>query len=54
MVKLAMIKMATRFKEEGIDAHLVLQVHDEVLVEVSIPDMYRAQEIKRRTAWRTQ
>ena len=45
MVKLAMIKMATRFKEEGIDAHLVLQVHDEVLVEVSIPDMYRAQEI---------
>lgn len=45
MVKLAMIKMATRFKEEGIDAHLVLQVHDEVLVEASIADMYRAQEI---------
>lgn len=45
MVKLSMIKMAKRFKEVGIDAHLVLQVHDEVLVEARISDMMRAQEI---------
>ncbi len=33
IIKVAMINVNKRLKEEGIDAHLILQVHDELIVE---------------------
>ena len=33
IIKVAMINVSRRLKEEGIDAHLILQVHDELLIE---------------------
>lgn len=33
IIKVAMINVNRRLKEEGIDAHLILQVHDELVVE---------------------
>ena len=33
IIKVAMINVNRRLKEEGIDAHLILQVHDELLIE---------------------
>lgn len=45
IVKIAMLRCAERFKEEGVDAHLLLQVHDELLIEAAIPDMIRAEQI---------
>ena len=33
VIKLAMIRVADRLKREGLDARLILQVHDELLVE---------------------
>jgi DNA polymerase-1 len=33
LIKLAMIKLYARFKRENLDAHLLLTVHDELLVE---------------------
>ena len=33
IIKLAMVRVHNRLKEEGIDARLILQVHDELLIE---------------------
>ena len=33
IIKLAMIKVQNRLKEEGLEGRLVLQVHDELIVE---------------------
>ena len=33
VMKLAMIRVAKRLKEEGLQAKLILQVHDELIVE---------------------
>jgi DNA polymerase-1 len=33
IIKLAMIRVARHLKERGLDAHLILQVHDELLIE---------------------
>lgn len=33
IIKVAMINVCRRLREEGIDAHLILQVHDELVVE---------------------
>jgi DNA polymerase-1 len=35
IVKVAMLKISDRIKREGIDARLVLQVHDELVFEVA-------------------
>ena len=39
IVKLATIAMCTKFKELNLDAHFLLQVHDEVLIEARIDQM---------------
>jgi DNA polymerase-1 len=38
MIKIAMVRVDRRLKDEGLDAHLVMQVHDELIVEARIED----------------
>ncbi len=45
IIKLAMINVDRRLKEEGLDARLLLQVHDELLIESSRECAARAEEI---------
>ncbi len=47
LIKLAMIRVHRRLREEGLDARLILQVHDELLIESNRTCAYRAQEILR-------
>jgi DNA polymerase-1 len=42
-----MIAVDRRLREEGLDAHLVLQVHDELILEAHKKDADRAAEILR-------
>lgn len=42
IIKIAMIKVNDRFLKEGLDAKLILQVHDELLVEASESDYNKA------------
>jgi DNA polymerase-1 len=41
LIKLAMVRAAERIAQAGLDAHLVLQVHDELIFEVSPADLMR-------------
>ena len=45
IIKLAMVRVHNRLKEEGIDARLILQVHDELLIESHRSVADRAREI---------
>ena len=45
VIKLAMIRVDKRLKEDGIDARLILQVHDELLLEAHVDCAERAKEI---------
>lgn len=45
IVKLATIAMCRKFKEMNLDAHFLLQVHDEVLVEANIAQMMQIEEV---------
>ena len=45
IIKLAMVRVHNRLKEEGIDARLILQVHDELLIEAHRSVADRASEI---------
>lgn len=45
LIKIAMINVYRRLKEEKIDAKLILQVHDELIVESSIADSEKASKI---------
>ena len=47
IVKLAMLGVSRKLTEEGLDARLILQVHDELIVEASEKDAERAAEILR-------
>ncbi|MCM1023420.1 MAG: DNA polymerase I [Prevotella sp.] len=42
IIKIAMIKVYRRLKAENLDARLILQVHDELIIEVSEKDAERA------------
>ena len=47
IIKLAMISTARRLHEEGLDARLILQVHDELIIEAHKRDAERAAAILR-------
>ena len=42
LIKMAMVNVRKRIEEESLDAELILQVHDELILEVSEPDAERA------------
>jgi DNA polymerase-1 len=48
IVKIAMLKVDEEFKREGIDAKLLMQVHDELLVEAAAGAAERVAEILKR------
>ena len=48
IIKLAMVKVYRSLKEEGLDARLILQVHDELIVEASAESADKAQELLKR------
>lgn len=45
IIKIAMVKVYQRLKEENLDAKLILQVHDELIVESSLKDADRASAV---------
>ena len=45
IIKIAMIKVYNRLKAENLDARLILQVHDELIIEVSKNDVDKATTI---------
>lgn len=45
IVKLATIAMCNKFEELGLDAHFLLQVHDEVLIEARIDQMFDIEKV---------
>lgn len=45
IIKIAMVRVYNRLKEEKLDAKLILQIHDELIVEASEKDAQRAAEI---------
>ena len=45
IIKIAMIKVAERLKSEGLKSRLILQVHDELIVEAPIDEADRASVI---------
>ena len=45
IIKIAMIKVARKLKEEKLKSKIVLQVHDELLVETSVDEIEKVKEI---------
>jgi len=45
LIKLAMVNLDARFKEENINAYLILQIHDELLFEVLKEEISRTRKI---------
>lgn len=45
IIKIAMVKVFNRLRDEGLDAKLILQIHDELIIEVSEKDAARAAEV---------
>jgi len=48
IIKIAMINVVRALRDEGLDARLIMQVHDELIVEASERDAARAAEILKR------
>ena len=48
VMKLAMINVAKRLKEEALDARIVMQVHDEIVIEVAEKDEERCRLIVKK------
>ena len=47
IMKMAMINVYKRLKEEKLDARIVMQVHDELVVETALPNEARVKELLR-------
>ena len=48
IIKIAMIRVAERLQEEQLESRIVLQVHDELLVETKIEEKEQVKRILRR------
>ncbi len=48
LIKRAMVRAVSALRSAGLDAHLVLQVHDELLVEVAAGQVERCKELVRQ------
>ncbi|MBQ8893622.1 MAG: DNA polymerase I [Clostridia bacterium] len=48
IIKIAMVRVWKALRREKLDAHLILQVHDELIIEASYADADRAAELLRR------
>ena len=47
VMKIAMLRVADRLEREGLDAEIVMQVHDELIVETRLSDLERCKQILR-------
>ena len=47
IMKMAMINVYNRLKAEGLDARIVMQVHDELVVETALRDEERVKTLLR-------
>ena len=47
IIKIEMINVAKALKEENLNARIILQVHDEIILEASRKDAERASELLR-------
>jgi len=47
IIKIAMIRVYDRLKNEGLKAKLILQVHDELIVEAPVDEADRAAKLLR-------
>ena len=45
IIKIAMVKGFRRLRDEKLDAHLILQIHDELIIEASEKDSARAAQV---------
>ncbi len=45
IIKIAMIKTYEKLKDQGLDAKIILQIHDEIIIESSEEDKEKAREI---------
>ena len=45
IIKIAMVKVYNRIKKEGLDGRLILQVHDELILEVKEADREKAEKL---------
>ncbi|HEX9764114.1 MAG TPA: DNA polymerase, partial [Candidatus Acidoferrales bacterium] len=54
IIKLAMIRLAARLKEEGLRARMILQVHDDLLLEAPEEELPRVRELMKETMERVE
>ena len=45
IIKIAMIRVDRRLREEGLSSRLILQVHDELLVETAVSELEQVKKI---------
>jgi DNA polymerase-1 len=45
IIKIAMVRVYKKLREEDLDARLILQVHDELIIEAAEKDKDRAEKI---------
>ncbi len=48
LMKKGMVNLAAAFRQEGLDAHILLQIHDELLLEVPHDKLHRTEELVKK------